>query len=58
MTEDISIVLNCFKRPHSLEAQYNALASQTLKPKNIFIWQNKGDFDNFKPLKGKIRLRS
>lgn len=50
MTEDISIVLNCFKRPHSLEDQYNALANQTLKPKNIFIWQNKGDFDNFKPL--------
>jgi hypothetical protein len=50
MTEDISVILNCFKRPHSLEAQYNALVNQTLKPKNIFIWQNKGDFDNFKPL--------
>lgn len=54
MTEDISIVLNCFKRPHSLETQYNALINQTIKPKNIFIWQNKGDFDNFKPLNENI----
>jgi hypothetical protein len=54
MTEDISVVLNCYKRPHALNDQYQALLNQSLKPKNIFIWQNKGDFDNFKPLNDQV----
>lgn len=47
---DISVVLNCFKRPHTIKMQYDAIADQTIQPKNIFIWQNKGDYENFKPL--------
>lgn len=50
MNNDISVVLNWYKRPHSARLQYNAIANQTLKPKNIFIWQNKGDLANFEPL--------
>mgnify|MGYP001024461407 FL=1 len=47
---DISVVLNCFKRPQYLEEQCKALEAQTIQPKNIFIWQNKGDLENFKPI--------
>lgn len=54
MSKDISVILNCFKRPHSLKIQYEAIRSQTLKPKNLFIWQNKGDLENFKPLDQEI----
>jgi hypothetical protein len=50
MSQDISIVLNCFKRPHTLKKQFEALTNQTLKPKNIFIWQNQGDKPPFIPL--------
>ena len=50
MNNDISVVLNCYKRPHTIKMQYEAITNQTLQPKNIFIWQNKGDYENFKPL--------
>ena len=50
MTEDISVIFNWFKRPHTSRMQFEALANQTIQPKNIFIWQNKGDLENFKPL--------
>jgi len=48
MKEDISVIFNCYKRPHALKMQYNAIGNQTLQPKNIFIWQNKGNYNNFK----------
>jgi glycosyltransferase involved in cell wall biosynthesis len=54
MNNDISVVLNCYKRPHTLKMQYEAIANQTLRPKNIFIWQNKGDYENFKPFDNDI----
>jgi len=56
MKEDISVIFNCYKRPHALKMQYNALVNQTLQPKNIFIWQNKGDYDNFKPFDNEIAI--
>jgi len=50
MNNDITVILNWFKRPHTARMQYEAIANQTIQPKNIFIWQNKGDLENFKPL--------
>lgn len=38
----VSVVLNCFKRPHSLEDQYKAVVNQTIKPAEILIWKNAG----------------
>lgn len=54
MSSEISVILNCFKRPQALERQFKAIANQTLKPKHIFIWQNKGDFQDFQPLNNDI----
>ena len=52
--KDISVILNCYKRPQYLQEQYLALEEQTYTPKNILIWQNKGDLENFKPLNENI----
>ena len=54
MSEDITVILNCYKRPHALPIQYQALENQTITPKNILIWQNKGDLENFQPLNSNI----
>jgi hypothetical protein len=50
MEKNFTVVLNCYKRPHTLKEQYEALLNQTIKPKEILIWQNKGDLEDFKPL--------
>lgn len=47
---DITVILNCFKRPHTLQKQFDAIVKQTLKPKYLLIWQNKGDMPDFQPL--------
>lgn len=39
---NISVVLNVYKRPHSLVPQIKAIKSQTVPPKEIFIWHNFG----------------
>lgn len=41
----ISVILNCFRRPHSLDAQYNALLSQSIKPYEILVWKNHPESD-------------
>lgn len=51
----VSIVLNCFKRPYTLNSQIEALNKQSIKPYEILIWQNKGDLPNFEPLKKEIQ---
>lgn len=56
MSDDISVVLNCFKRPHTLEIQYDAIVKQTILPKNIFIWQNQGSLPAFEPLNKEVAL--
>ena len=50
----VTVILNCYKRPQYLQEQYLALEEQTYTPKNILIWQNKGDLENFKPLNENI----
>lgn len=37
---DFTVILNGYKRPHTLKHQFNAAANQTIRPKNIFYWQN------------------
>lgn len=39
----VTVILNGYKRGSHLELQYNAIKSQTLKPKEIMLWQNKGE---------------
>ena len=37
---DITIILNCYKRPEYLKEQIEAIENQTIKPKEIWIWYN------------------
>ena len=36
----ITAILNCFRRPHTLKQQYDAIVNQTIKPNEILIWKN------------------
>ena len=38
--KDITVILNGFKRPQFLEQQINAINNQTVKAKEIMLWQN------------------
>lgn len=38
--EKITVILNGFKRPHTLKAQIESLKSQTVKPAMVMFWQN------------------
>lgn len=40
--EEITVILNVFKRPHTLIRQLKALEEQTVKPTTVLIWQNSG----------------
>ena len=43
----ITVILNGYKRSSHFERQLNAIKNQTLRPKEIMLWQNKGDeFDS------------
>ena len=37
---DITVILNCYRRPHNLQMQIDALRSQSVKPKQIWLWIN------------------
>ncbi|MGE3277500.1 MAG: glycosyltransferase family 2 protein [Vicinamibacterales bacterium] len=37
---DVTVVLNTYKRPHTLRRQYDAVIAQTCPPAEIFVWQN------------------
>ena len=43
--KEVSVVLNSFRRPFSLEKQYNAIKSQTVPAKEIFMWKNHPEND-------------
>ena len=38
---DVSVILTLYKRPENLEIQLNAINNQTLKPKEILLFQDK-----------------
>jgi hypothetical protein len=43
----VTVILNGYKRSTHFEKQLESIKSQTLKPKEIMFWQNKGDsFDS------------
>lgn len=37
---EITVILNLWKRPQNLQKQIDAFKNQTIKPKEIWIWQN------------------
>ena len=37
---DITVILNCYRRPYNLKMQVEALRNQTIKPKQIWLWIN------------------
>ena len=37
---DITVILNCYRRPQYLEQQIKAIREQTIKPKEIWLWVN------------------
>ena len=43
LKNEVSVILNCYKRPHVLEKQLNAIKNQSIKPKEILIWVNGSD---------------
>lgn len=40
MNNDITVILNGYKRPQRLKEQIEAINKQTIAPTNIFYWQN------------------
>jgi len=37
---EITVVLNCYRRPENLREQIESLRAQTIKPKQIWLWVN------------------
>jgi glycosyltransferase involved in cell wall biosynthesis len=48
---NISIILNVYKRPETLELQINSILNQTykIKPEDIHVWYNKSDIEQQLP---------
>jgi glycosyltransferase involved in cell wall biosynthesis len=44
---DITVILNGFKRPEYLSEQVNSLLNQSVKPKEIWLWVNHDDNSTF-----------
>ena len=42
-SKEVSVVLNGFKRPFTLEKQYDAIKKQSIPAKEIFFWKNHPD---------------
>jgi len=53
----ISVVLNVYKRPYTLEKQIEAIKNQSIpvKPENIHIWYNRSDVEQKQPIDGSIK---
>ena len=39
-SKDITVILNCYRRPEYLESQIRAIREQTIQPKEIWLWVN------------------
>ena len=37
---DVTVILNTYKRPHTLRQQYEAVVGQSCIPAEVFVWQN------------------
>jgi len=37
---DITVILNCYRRPYNLKMQVDAIKAQTIKPVQIWLWVN------------------
>lgn len=37
---DLTVILNCYRRPYNLKMQIEAIKNQTIPPKQIWIWVN------------------
>jgi len=48
---DITVILNCYRRPYNLKMQIESLRNQSIKPKQIWLWINdhedNRDFDPY-----------
>jgi hypothetical protein len=38
--ESITVILNCYRRPHNLKMQVDAIRAQSIKPVQIWLWIN------------------
>lgn len=58
-TNDISVILNVYKRPYTLDKQIEVIKNQTvgIKSENIHVWYNtpEGDIEQFLPDDNKIK---
>lgn len=56
MNNEISVILNVYKRPDMLEKQIKALKNQSIpiKSENIHVWYNMSDIESFLPIDEKI----
>ena len=47
---DITVILNCYRRPYNLKMQVDAIRNQSVQPKQIWLWINHHeDNDGFDP---------
>ena len=47
MSKKITVILNGYRRPHTLKAQMVALGQQTVPPESVMFWQNKDSDEKF-----------
>lgn len=43
MTNDVTVILNGYRRAQNLKLQYDAVLAQTIKPQSVFYWQNSAE---------------
>ena len=48
MTEEVTVILTVYNKPQYLDMQIEAIKNQTVKPKEIMLWYNKGNSDQKK----------
>ena len=53
----ISVILNVYKRPHTLEKQIDAIKNQSIpiKSENIHVWYNDGGVEQYQPIDKEIK---
>jgi hypothetical protein len=47
VNKKITVILNGYRRPHTLKAQMAALGQQTVPPQSVMFWQNKDSDEKF-----------